>query len=497
MRKFGKHLLFISVIGTLLISSTTMFAQITRLAPSDEIDNAAFGRSVSISGNYAVVGADFAQDEGITCGAAYVYFNNGANWQEQAKLVPSDGEDGDLFGNSVGISGDYIVVGSNEHDGAGMNRGAAYIFKRVGENWTEQAKLLPNDAADFDAFGISVAISGDRALIGAYSDADNGLFSGSAYIFTRSGDSWTQQTKLLPADGEAEDKFGRSVSVEEDYAVVCALLSDDDGPESGSVYIFKQDNNTWTQQAKLTASDAKTDDRFGRSVSIAGNYLVIGAVLADDNGESSGKGYIFMRTEDEWSEQAILLPSDGAANDFFGYTSAINGRFAVVGALFNDEMGPNSGAAYLFRRSGDSWSQVDKFTATDPIEDANLGIGVAISEDLAMAGAPYAESTLISGAAYLYELPVTVGVESVSSKGISIYPNPAKNTLFVKDQQQQGVEKIIIYNQLGQIQVELTIMQIRESDSQVSIDIFGLSRVPYIVKILTKSSSVQQLIQVE
>lgn len=497
MRKSGKFLLLAIVVGCILLSDSMLIAQTTKLSPNDELDLAAFGKSVAIAGNYAVVGADFAQHEGVTCGAAYVYFYNGSSWQQQAKLVPTDGGERDLFGNSVGISGEYIVVGANEHNGVGINSGAAYIFKRENDFWTQQDKLVAADGEAYDAFGISVAISGDNVLIGAYSDGDNGIFSGSAYVFNRSGDAWNEQAKLLPDDGKAEDKFGRSVSIDEDYAVVCALLSDDDGAESGSVYIFKNDNNLWNQQAKLTASDAKTDDRFGRSVSILGNYLVIGAVLADDNGESSGKAYIFMRTEDNWVEQAILLPKDGAAGDFFGYASATNGRFAMVGALFNDEMGSNSGAAYLFRRSGEHWSQIDKLTATDPVEDANLGSGVAISEDQTIAGAPYAKTILTSGAAYLYELPVTVGVEPGLSNGISMFPNPVNTKLIIRDDQQLGVKEIIIYDQLGQVQIVVENLQSGQPGSQVEIDVSGLSEAVYIIKILTRTNSVQKLILIE
>ena len=493
----GKQYLISFAVSCILLSASSLIAQTVKLSPNDELDFAAFGKSVAISGNYAVVGADFAQHEGIACGAAYVYFHNGESWLQQAKLVPADGGEGDLFGNSVAISGEHIVVGANEHDGVGVNSGAAYIFKLEGEFWIQKTKLVALDGEAYDAFGISVAISADNVLIGAYSDGDNGFFSGSAYVFTRSGDAWLEQAKLLPDDGEAEDKFGRSVSIDEDYAVVCALLSDDDGAESGSVYVFKNDDNRWHQQAKLTAGDAQTDDRFGRSVSIEGNYLVIGAVLADDNGDSSGKAYVFQRTEDDWMEQAILLPSDGAAGDFFGYSVATNGRFTIVGALFNDEMGVNSGAAYLFRRSGNVWSQVDKLTAPDPVEDANLGISVAISEDQTLAGAPYAKTLLTSGAAYLDDLPFTVGVEPAGLNEISVFPNPANTKLIIRDDQQAGFIQISVYNQLGQIQLIVRNIQLSEEGSVVEIDVSGLSAGVYIVKVQTSTSSVQTRITIE
>ncbi|MCH7498230.1 MAG: hypothetical protein IH971_10315, partial [Candidatus Marinimicrobia bacterium] len=177
------------------------------------------------------------------------------------KILPADGAASDKFGESVSISGDYAVVGS-------FGAGSAYVFKRNSTSWTQEAKLLASDGFQGDYFGITVSISGDYAIVGAWGDDDNGSFSGSAYLFKRTGTSWAQEAKLLPSDGAAGDQFGFSVSISGDYAVVGAPFDDDNGTESGSAYVFKRTGTSWAQEAKLLPSDGAAGDWFG-AVSIS------------------------------------------------------------------------------------------------------------------------------------------------------------------------------------------------------------------------------------
>ncbi len=222
-------------------------------------------------------------------------FISNKGWLEQDKLLPSDGAESDNFGVSVSIDGDTALIGSPEDDDNGLWSGSAYVFIRSGTNWTQQAKLLASDGARHDYFGNSVSIDGDTAIIGKTNDDDNGDSSGSAYIFTRLGTTWTQQAKLLASDGEAGDKFGRSVSIDGDTALIGAILDDDNGYSSGSSYVFTRLGTTWTQQAKFLASDGAESDHFGRSVSINGNTALIGTPYDDDNGNYSGSAYIFTK----------------------------------------------------------------------------------------------------------------------------------------------------------------------------------------------------------
>ena len=319
------------------------------------------------------------------------------------KIMASDGAVDDWFGISVSISGDYALVGAYQDDDNGDRSGSAYVFKRSGTSWVQEAKLLPSDGAEVDNFGKSVSISGDYAVVGALLDDDNGTNSGSAYVFKRTGTSWVQEAKLLASDGVADDEFGKSVSISGDYTVVGALLDDDNGTNSGSAYVFKRTGTSWVEEAKLLASDGATNDQFGFSVSISGDYAVVGATDDDDNGSGSGSAYVFKRTGTSWVEEAKLLASDGAEGDLFGGSVSISGDYTVVGAHQDDDNGTNSGSAYLFKRIGTSWAQEAKLLASDGLLDDVFGFSVSISGDYAVVGSVWDDDNgTNSGSAYVY-----------------------------------------------------------------------------------------------
>jgi hypothetical protein len=268
---------------------------------------------------------------------------------QEAKLTAGDAASDDQFGAAVGISGETAVVGAPVDDtAAGPNAGSAYVFVRSGTSWSQQAKLTASDAAVFDLFGRALAVSGDTVVIGAPSDdTDAGREAGSAYVFVRSGTSWSQQSKLTASDAAASDTFGLSVAVSGDMAVVGAISDDTDaGPDAGSAYVFARSGTGWSQQAKLTASDAAVFDLFGRAVAVSGDTAVVGAQFGDT---VAGSAYVFARSGTNWSQQAKLTASDAAAFDFFGAAVAISGDTVVVGALADDTAaGSNAGSAYVF-----------------------------------------------------------------------------------------------------------------------------------------------------
>ena len=274
-----------------------------------------FGYAVALDGDTVVIGAPSNDPGGIDeAGAAYVFTRTGTAWTLQAKLLPADGATGDWFGRDVGISGDTVIVGAPRDDDKGNNSGSAYVFTRTGTTWTLQAKLTASDGATDDGFGWrGVAVNGDTVIVGAWHDDDNGANSGSAYIFTRTGTTWTQQAKLLPGDGAAGDEFGISAALEGDTVIVGSHWDDDKGSKSGSAYIFTRAGTTWTQQAKLVASDGATDDVFGRRVALSDDTAIVGAWKDRDNGFDSGSAYIFTRSGTTWTEQAKLLASDGGS----------------------------------------------------------------------------------------------------------------------------------------------------------------------------------------
>ena len=381
---------------------------IAKLLASDGADVDQFGYSVSISGdgNTAIVGAN--GDDSYR-GSAYIYTRSGSTWSQQTKLLASDGSTSDYFGWSVSMSSDgtTVIVGTYYDDNEkGTEAGSAYIYTRSGSTWTQQAKLTASDGVNIDHFGVSVSMSsdGNTAIVGAYGDDDKGSNSGSAYIYTRSGSSWTQQAKLTASDGSSYDLFGYSVSISSDgnTAIVGAHNDDDKGTNTGSAYIYTRSTTTWTQQAKLTASDGSVSDYFGYSVSMSsdGNTAIVGA-YNDDGGR--GSAYIYTRSGSSWTQQTKLTASDGSASDKFGYSVSMSsdGTTAIVGAYYDD----SRGSAYIYTRSGSTWTQQTKLTASDGSRDDQFGWSVSMSSDgtTAIVGAYYDDDKgSDAGSAYIY-----------------------------------------------------------------------------------------------
>jgi len=395
-------MLVIAISGTSVIGKISQdeqssvmvgWSEMTKLLASDGAASDNFGWSVSISGEYAVVGA-MSDDSGR--GSAYVFKRSGTSWTQEAKLTASDGAAGDLFGHSVSITGEYVVIGATQDD---SYLGSAYVFKRSGTSWTQEAKVTASDGAAGDYFGYSVSISGEYIISGAPGDDSD---SGSAYVFKRSGTSWTQEAKVTASDGAAGDLFSFSVSINGDYTVIGAYAVNSG---QGSAYVFKRSGTSWTQEAKLTASDGAAGDDFGYSVAINGDYTVIGAVFDDDMGVNSGSAYVFIRTGTTWTQQAKLLASDGAANDYFGYSVSIDGGYAVIGAYADDT---SRGSAYVFKHSGTSWTQEAKLTATDGAANDHFGYTVSISGYYILVGASLDDNTYgtNAGSAYVFKKPI-------------------------------------------------------------------------------------------
>ena len=370
-----------------LVASAT-FNENNKISASDVSGDDNFGSSVSISGNYAIAGAPFDDVNGkIDQGTAYIFYWTGSDWIQQAQITASDGETDDHFGNSVGISGDYAIVGANWDNDA---KGSAYIFHRNGTNWTQQAKIIASDGEDEDLFGNSVSISGDYAIAGAPSDVIGGFTrQGSAYIFQRIGSTWTQQAKVTASGGNEEDRFGISVSISGNYAIVGAQNNRIGGPENpGSAHIFFRMGSSWAEQAKLTASDGEVGDYFGNSVGISGDYAIVGAPYDEVGSGDQGSAYIFIRNSTTWTEQAKIIASDAEINDNFGSSVSISGNYAIVGAEYDDVFGNSGqGSAYIFQLSGTVWMQQAKIISSDGSSNDFFGNSVCIAGNYAIIGA--------------------------------------------------------------------------------------------------------------
>ncbi|HEX5313509.1 MAG TPA: FG-GAP repeat protein, partial [Gammaproteobacteria bacterium] len=314
--------------------------------------------------------------------AAYPLTVDPLVWAEAQKVTASDGGRDDQFGYAVALSGTTALVGAPGHSEGG---GAAYVFGEAGGSWTQTAELLAQ-ANVGSLCGTSVALSGTRALLGC---PDPG-FPGGVVVFSESGGTWTRTAFLQPSDSEIQDDFGYSVAFSGTTALVGAP-----GHEinQGVAYVFGDSGGIWAQTAELVASDGAAGDEFGWSVALDGSTALIGAPSHD----GQGTAYVFAPSGATWVQAAELAASDGAAGDQFGDSVALDGATALVGAYNH----VSQGAAYVFGESGGSWTQTAEFAASDGVAGDEFGYSVALSGTTAFVGAPY--SNYAQGAAYDFD----------------------------------------------------------------------------------------------
>ncbi len=376
---------------TFLFSTWATGQEDHKLIASDGAEEDFFGSSVAVWGDIAVIGAFQDDDNGLDSGAAYVF--EVSTGEQLAKLLPSDGSFDDEFGWSVGVHDEIAIIGAPDDVSDDAISGSAYLFDVT--TGAQLAKLLPSDGEEGDSFGRSVAICNDFAIVGAFAADDNGTDSGSAYIFDLA--TGAQLAKLLPSDGSSFDYFGIAVAISGDRAIVGASYADDNGPASGAAYVF--DVMSGIQIAKLLPSDGEMQDFFGQAVAIHGGDAIVGAFRDDDNGFESGSAYLF--DVNTGTERAKLLASYGAADDYFGWSVGINDGIAIVGAPYNDSQGMGSGAAYLFDVA--TGAQTSMLLPSDSANYDTFGWAVAICDDDALVGAKFDDDNGSgSGSAYLF-----------------------------------------------------------------------------------------------
>jgi hypothetical protein len=387
--------------------------QQAELTAADAATNDCFGYSVALSGDTALVGAPYRTVSGhADAGVAYVFVRSGTSWSQQAELSDPDPAANDWFGDSVALDGGTaLVVADGKTVGGHADAGAAYVFVRSGTSWSQQAELTASNAAANDYFGSSVALSGDTAVIGVAAKTVGGQGqAGAAYVFTRSGVTWSQQAELTASDAAASDYFGYSVALSGDTALVGAPFRTVSGQtNAGVVYVFVRSGTTWSRQAELSDPDTATGDRFGTSVALDGDTALIGAPDKTISGQAdAGEVYVYTRSGTSWSQQAELTASSAVAYDYFGDSVALSGDTALVGDPYRPVGGvSHAGVAYVFVRSGTSWSQQAELTASDAAVDDWFSSSVALSGGTALVGAGNKTVSGLSqaGAAYVEVLP--------------------------------------------------------------------------------------------
>jgi hypothetical protein len=433
-------LIHVDVMGASYPITVDPWIQKAILTASDKAKNDHFGHVVGIDGDTVVVGADLADPGGVNgAGAAYVFVKPTGGWAgdltQTAKLTASDKYESDFFGYSVAISGDTVVVGAEWEDPEGKNgAGSAYVFVKPGGGWSgnliESAKLTASDKQDGDFFGRSVAISGDTLVVGANWE-DLALHSGAAYVFVRPGGGWsgnlTESAKLTASDKKAWDHFGTSSGIDGDTIIIGAPSHSTVTDEPGAAYVFVKPGGGWvgnlTESAKLTASDGAADDEFGTSVAVDGNTLIVGAECADQGGVNNvGAAYVFVKTGGGWSgnltETAKLTASDKAIGDRLGYSVTIDGNTVFVGAPAADIGGATR--IYLFEKPGSGWAgnltENAKLVASDYAKDGYIGMSVSANDKTMVVGVQNVDPDSVIGAGAVYVFGYTS-----SPSGFRIY----------------------------------------------------------------------------
>ena len=364
-----------------------------------------YGEDISINGDFLIIGADGNDENGVSAGAAYIYERQQDSWNEVATLLV--GERLDNFGLSVSIDARHAFVGALRSSyGNENNTGSAYVFEKSDTAWVLIDELTASDESTNDFFGYSASHNEDYAIIGApRSDSGSVAETGAAYIFERTDTAWVEIVKLIASDAQSGDEFGRSVSMSGEYVVVGARRADDAEIDEGAAYIFQRQDTTWHEVAKLVASNASDVRLFGGSVSMSGNYVAVGAEVGAGTG-NTGFAYVFEQQGSEWLEVARLVSSDIAEFDAFGIHVSISGNYLLVGSPLDTENGSNSGSAYLFERRGSEWLEVAKLTASDTEQGDMYGYSVAISENYVFVGAPEDDNDngFSAGSVYAYNL---------------------------------------------------------------------------------------------
>jgi hypothetical protein len=427
--------------------------QQAKLLAGDKANDDELGRELAISsdGTTALFGAEWENDNASNpyLGAAYVFVRSGNTWTQQAKLVASDRGGYDRFGTSVALSadGNIALIGADvAEDASTFTTGAVYVFTRSGSTWTQQTKLFADDRQDSDFFGVAVSLNADAtiAIIGANGENDSGKSNnGAAYIFTRSGNIWTQQAKLLASDRASNDVFGNAVKIDANgtTALIGAVGKVVSGAiNNGAAYIFTRSGSTWTQQAKLLASDIEAYAFLGIPLALSsdGNTALLGSPYIDSSGVTdAGVAYIFTRSGTTWTQQARLSITGKSQYDYFGSSAALSsdGNTALIGAVGKDIASTSSvGAAYIFTRSGTTWTQQISLIANDRAAEDWFGAGVALnaSASVALVGAEFEDDsgTVNNGAIYVFD---EVEPTATPTGPTPIPPRPDTVGLFIYD----------------------------------------------------------------
>lgn len=422
----------ISVITTGNAAATPTLTEEHKIYASDGEAMDGFGATVSIDGDTALIGSENDDDQGDGSGSAYVYVRDSSGvWGLQQKLTPGDGTSDYNFGSVVAIEGDTAVVGRASWDWELSQIGSVYVFTRdSGGIWTEQQKITALDESPGDLFGQTLALNGNTLVIGATGDDDGGPGTGSAYIYTRdSAGTWSFQQKITAGTPSDYDNFASALTADGDTLAVAASGYDYSSTvtNSGIVYIFTRDSaGIWSQQQSLLPPANDVSGKiFGKSIALDGDDIIIGADFDDQLGSSAGAAYLFRRDlTGNWNQVQKLLAGDGTTGDYFGHSVDIEGDKLVIGAYGVDDNAEQGGAAYVFSRDASGvWNEQFKLLTSDTVDYDYFTIGtaaVSLSADTVLAGAELGDTAagVSTGSAYTFDTSQTEGPDIAVSTSV-------------------------------------------------------------------------------
>lgn len=374
----------------------------TRVPPTDPKRESYYGWSVSASGERVLVGMPYEfNGVTLTTGAAYIQRFDGSQWQQESKLTPADGVNFDYFGEAVALSGDIAAIGAPDHQSA---RGAVYLFQRNGSAWAPLAKLVASDPQQSARFG--AALSFDGSTLAAAAPGNSGG-RGAVYLFTSAGGSWTQSARLQASDAAANDRFGLSVAVDADTLVIGAPGKALNVNAQGAVYVFARSNGTWSQQARWTRAGAQAGESFGTAVAVSGNLAAASAPYASAiSGSGGGVIETYTRAGSAWSSAGSLRSASGSASAQFGFSLSLRGSRLLAG-LAGDEISGRilQGSLESYLLEDGVWSLNQRLLAADGEQEAQIGYSVTQAPDFAIAGAPGASSgsATFAGTVYAFQ----------------------------------------------------------------------------------------------
>lgn len=425
--------------------------------------NERFGAAVAVDGETVVVGAPGNAMLGPDAGRVYVYrFDAGQGWTKEIELVGDDTKGGDAFGTAVAVDGSRVLVGAPGADPTQSGAGAAYVFARdLQGRWAQTAVLVANDAALNDRLGEAVALDGVFAVAGAPGEDTGGSGAGAAYVFANTtAQGWRQQGRLKADVIQADAAFGAALAVRGDALVVGAPLADEPrGANAGLAYFFQRSGLQWIQVALFTAGDAAFEDRFGTSVALRPDFVLVGAPGDDERGGmNAGAAYIFEREEEQWLQRVKLTASDARASAAFGQSVSLNARYAIAGAPRDNGATFAGGASYAYTEpTPDLWQEVTRRVPEPLGRGAGFGQSTALSDQYAVIGAPFSDEQVVDGGTvYIYPIETYITardrvVTQHEIMHISAYPNPfSEATALTLALPESRWVRLHVYNSMGQ-----------------------------------------------